>query len=247
VAAAVDQFRDEYAAGSIVIQLTDTGAAPLTVVGAELADPRFADGTAWAGSAELAAGQTLSLPAALAAPRCGAGASDAAPSLRVRLADGTERTVAAADPHGVLARLHGDQCFAEEAARAVRLRLEDALGAGATAGTAIVSLVADPPAGPSGVPPRTVLTSVEGTPLLGEDPERPWPRALVLAPGARIALVVRPARCDPHAVAEDKVGTLIPVGLEVGEAAGVVKVAASPALRAALYRFVARACGWPAG
>jgi hypothetical protein len=246
VAAAVDQFRDEYAAGSIVVQLTDTGTAPLTVVGAELADPRFADGTVWAGSAELAGGQTLSLPAALAAARCGAGASDAAPSLRVRLADGTERTVAAADPHGVLARLHGEQCFAHEAARAVRLRLEDALAAGTTAGTAVLTLVAEPPAGPSGVPPRTVLTSVEGTPLLGEDPARPWPRELILAPGARVALPVRPARCDPHAVAEDKVGTLIPVGLEVGGAAGVVKVAASPALRAALYRFVARACGWPA-
>jgi hypothetical protein len=58
---------------------------------------------------------------------------------------------------------------------------------------------------------------------------------------------VRPARCDPHAVAEDKVGTLLPVELEVGGATGVVKVAAPPALRADLYRFVAVACGWPPG
>lgn len=247
IAAAVDQFRDEYAAGSIVVQITDTGGTPFTVVRAELADPRFQDGTAWAGSADLSAGQTLSLPAALAAARCGRQPSDAAPSVRARLADGTDHTVPAADPHGVLSRLHGEQCFAQQAADAVRLRLEETLGAGSTPGTAVLTLVADPPAAPSGTQPQAVLTSVAGTTLLGEDPGRPWPHGVVLAPGTRLPLAVRPARCDPHAVAEDKVGTLIPVTLEVGGAAGVVRVPTSPALRAALYRFVARACGWPSG
>ncbi|MGT2460651.1 hypothetical protein [Sinomonas atrocyanea] len=254
VGAAVDQFRDEYASGSVVLQVTDTGGAPFTVVRAELDDPRFQDGTVWSGSADLTAGQTLSLPTALAAARCDRGASDAAPSLRVHLADGTDHTVAAADPHAVLPRLHGEQCFAQQAALAVRLRLEDTLGAGSTPSTAVLTLAADAPAeptgssaGPAGTPPQAILEAVEGTTLLGEDPGRPWPHGVILAPGTRVALAVRPARCDPHAVAEDKVGTLLPVELGVGGAMGVVKVAALPALRAALYRFVARACGWPAG
>jgi hypothetical protein len=57
-----------------------------------------------------------------------------------------------------------------------------------------------------------------------------------------VAIVVRPARCDPHAVAEDKVGTLIPLALDVAGQEGVVKVAASPALRGQLYDAVIRIC-----
>lgn len=246
VAAAVDQFRDEYAAGSIVLQLTDTGGTRFSAVSAVLIDPRFEDGTAWTGSADFEPGQTTSLPAALAAPRCGPGTHDGAPSVRVRLADGTEHTAAAADPHAVLPRLHDEQCFADEARRAVSLRLEDTLAPTAARDAAVLTLVADSPAAAPAQAPAT-LVSVAGTTLLGEDPAHPWPRGVVLAPGTRLPLVVRAARCDPHAVAEDKVGTLVPVTLEAAGATGTVKVAASPALRASLYAFIARACGWPPG
>jgi hypothetical protein len=247
VTAAVDQFRDDYAAGSIVLQLTDTGGGRLSVVGAALADPRFEDGTAWTGSADLDPGQTTSLPAALAAARCTAATRDGAPSVHVRLADGTEHTVPAADPHAVLPRLHDEQCFSEQAQKAVALRLDDALAPGQLPGTAVLTLITDPPAAGSMPAPPATLVSVAGTTLLGEDPAHPWPRGVVLGAAARLPLAVRPARCDPHAVAEDKVGTLVPVTLEVGGVQGTVKVAASPALRSALYRFIAASCGWPAG
>jgi hypothetical protein len=62
-----------------------------------------------------------------------------------------------------------------------------------------------------------------------------------------VPITVRPARCDAHAVAEDKVGTLIPLTLNAAGQSGVVKVPASATLRAAIYAFVARACGWPGG
>jgi hypothetical protein len=45
-------------------------------------------------------------------------------------------------------------------------------------------------------------------------------------------------------VAEDKIGTLIPLTLKVAGQTGVLKVAASAALKAAVYAFVGRACGW---
>ncbi|WP_369047318.1 hypothetical protein [Sinomonas sp. P10A9] len=260
LAAAVDQFRDGYASGTIVLQLTDTGGAPFTVVRAELDDPRFAGGTVWTGSTDFTTGQTTSLPAVAAAPRCsgpGGTASagiadpspDGAPSVVVRLADGTGARVAATDPHGVLARIHTEGCFAAAVASVAALRLDDELTPGPTNGTAVLTLRVEPI--PVATPPHSVsaltLSSVGGTTLLDEDPAQPWPRGVVLAPGKTVRLAVRPARCDPHAVAEDKVGTLVPLTVAMGGASGVVKVAAATALRAAIYAFVASACGWSAG
>lgn len=250
VRAAVDQFRDGYATGTIVLQLTDAGAAGFTVVRATLVDPRFDGATVWTGSTVFAPGQTTSLPAVAARPRCSdaaaSSAHDAGPSVRVLLADGTEHLVPAEDPHGVLARIHADGCFAATVASAGSLAFDDTLTPGAQPGVAVLTLRVGAPDG-GGPSVRLVLESVAGTTLLDEDPGRPWPRGVVLAPGTAVTLAVRPARCDPHAVAEDKVGTLVPLTLAADGQTGVVKVAAPPALRAAIYAFVAAACGWPAG
>ncbi len=262
---AVDQFRDGYASGTIVLQVTNTSVSGFTLVRAELSDPRFADGAVWTGSTRFEPGQTTSLPAVAASPRCAApstddtpAAEDAAPSVRLRLADGTERLVRATDPHAVLGRIHTQGCFEATVASLVALRLDDTLEPSAEAETTVLTLRAGPPSAPAtaglstggpwgaGAPRRAsvTLTSVEGTTLLAEDPAQPWPRGVVLAPGSTVKLSVRPARCDPHVVAEDKVGTLIPLRLEAGDSSGVVKAEASPALRAALYGFVGSACGW---
>jgi hypothetical protein len=262
----VDQFRDQYAAGGIVLQLTAPAGPDLAVTRAELLDARFAPGPAWEGSILLPAGQTKSLPTVLAAPRCGAaGGSDAAgsdatgpasvntgpdpaPTVRATFADGSTRDLPAEDPHGVLARIHAERCFAERVAAAVALRLEDSLGPGPFPGAMALRLAVDPPPGNvagqqaaagSGAP---VLRSVGTTTLLAEDSRAPWPRDVALTPGGMLAIVVRPARCDPHAVAEDKVGTLIPLTLDVGGRAGVVKVASPPALRGEIYEAVGRIC-----
>lgn len=152
----VDQLRDGYASGTIVLQVTDSGSSRFTVTRAELTDPRFADGTAWTGSVAFEPGQTTSLPAIVAASRCPApaesstatGAHDAAPAVRVRLADGTERLVPAADPHDVLSRLHTDGCFAATVAAMVSLHLDDTLEPGPGGGTAVLTLRAGQPSAP---------------------------------------------------------------------------------------------------
>ena len=54
-----------------------------------------------------------------------------------------------------------------------------------------------------------------------------------------------PGRCDPHAVAEDKRGTFLPVHVVIdGEELPVVHLAAPEALRGRLYDHIAAACGW---
>lgn len=254
VAAVVDQFRDGYASGTIVLQLDDMASAPVTVVRAELVDARFMDGTAWSGSEELSPGLPISLPAQATAPRCDH-ADDGAPAVRVTLADGSLHTVAAADPHVVLPRIHADACFAARLSAVVTLGFSDALSPGSAPGTAVLTLnqgAAQPSATSRSTasrstagPAQATLVSVANTTLLDEDPSAPWPREVSLsAGGPPLRVTVRPARCDPHAVAEDKVGTLIPLTVRLGSATGTVKVAASSALRAEIYAFVARSCGW---
>ncbi len=58
-----------------------------------------------------------------------------------------------------------------------------------------------------------------------------------------VRLGIRPARCDPHAVAEDKVGTLIPLRVTVAGRDGVLKVGAGAQLRGRIYDFITSACG----
>jgi hypothetical protein len=69
------------------------------------------------------------------------------------------------------------------------------------------------------------------------------------APPSVLTLSLVPSRCDPHAVAEDKLGTVFPLEVSVTAEAGdvrigVLSVTASDDVRAALYDFVDRSCGW---
>jgi hypothetical protein len=90
------------------------------------------------------------------------------------------------------------------------------------------------------------IDRIDGTTLLEEDPGAPWPRSVTVStggPGEELRLGIRPARCDPHAVAEDKVGTLLPLRVHTAGREGVLKIDAGPLLRGRIYDFVTAACG----
>ena len=89
------------------------------------------------------------------------------------------------------------------------------------------------------------IASIAGTTLVAESAESPWPRNIRIVQGApriELRLRIRPARCDPHAVAEDKVGTLLPLNVSLGGREGQLKIAAGTALRGQIYDFVTSAC-----
>ena len=57
-----------------------------------------------------------------------------------------------------------------------------------------------------------------------------------------------PARCDPHAIAEDKQGTLIPFDIATSEGeSGQVRIAVSDEVRAQIYAFVTDFCAATGG
>ena len=272
VTAEISQFRDNYSKQVIEIQLTNTTGGALTVLGAEMSSPLFAGPIAWpaeAGGIELPPGQSKSLPAPLPAPDCTAPAAaspapadatgiPAAPAqvfLRLSAPAGTvpappsptavpsETVTAAADPFGVLARNNAEQCLRKEAAAVAAIRLDPDLKVSPDGRTAVVRLLVTPTGAGTG---ELVVERIDETTLLAQAPAAPWPRMLTVQAGGQpsgLPLGIRPARCDPHAVAEDKVGTLLPLRVRVAGREGVLKIDAGDKLRARIYDFVTTACG----
>ena len=155
----------------------------------------------------------------------------------------------AADPFGVLARNNSEMCLAREASAVAAIVLAPDLEVAPDGRTAVVRLLIQPHAatgaGAAGAG-ELVIDRVEETTLLAEAPQTPWPHALALragGPPAEVRLGIRPARCDPHAVAEDKVGTLLPLQVRVAGREGVLKIDAGSRLRGRIYDFVTKACG----
>lgn len=254
VTAEVNQLRDNYGTQVVSIQLTNTSDAALTVTVARLGSALFADAISWQaspGGIEIPPGQTKSLPAHLPAPVCApAGRAAAAPSVAIRTAPAPgsvqEETVPAADPFGVLARNNAEMCLAKAAGAVAGFRLDPGLEVSPDGLTAVVRLLITPrDPGNAADGASMTLVGIEGTPLLAEDAAVPWPRAVPVRAGGdsrEFRLGFRPARCDAHAVAEDKVGTLLPLRVTVAGRDGLLKVDAGPLLRGRIYDFVTAAC-----
>ncbi len=179
-----------------------------------------------------------------------AGPATSVPATTVPAAAGPAITVPAADPYGVLERNNAEMCLGQAAAAVAGLRLEPELEVAADAQSAVLTLAITPRSTPGAVNPGSTATltinRIDGTTLLEEDPSAPWPRSVsVHAGGAsqQFRLGIRPARCDPHAVADDKVGTLLPLRVSAGGRDGVLKVDAGALLRGRIYEFITTACG----
>ncbi|MGW6129613.1 hypothetical protein ACWFNE_06265 [Cellulomonas sp. NPDC055163] len=181
----------------------------------------------------------------------GAGAGAATVRLEVVDAAGRRGTLELTpeDPNGHLARIHAEDCAVVAVAQGATLALGPSLATrqepdGRWVGTLTLTLT------PRAGGPEVVVDAVERTVLLDPAAGGPlWPAALSTAPdGARtVGLDVVPARCDPHAVAEDKRGTAFGVHARVdGAVQPVFSVTAGDELRGRVHDFVALACGWPA-
>jgi len=246
----VNQSRDQYGKQAIQIQLTNTTDTPLTVTATRLRSTLFEGDISWeapAGSLELPPRQPKSLPAVLPAVSCGRSEGES-PELKATVSyaapgkDPVEENTGASDPFSVLPRNADELCIAAEAAAVATIVLDPGLEVAADGRTAVVRLIITP-ATPGTDAQSLTIEAIDETTLLAQSPAAPWPRnAAVGAAKQELPLTIRPARCDPHAVAEDKVGTLLPLRVAIGERKGVLKIAAPNDLRGRIYDFVTAAC-----
>lgn len=247
----VNQSRDQYGKQAIQIQLTNTTAGLLKVTAARLSSPLFKEDIVWhstEGVLELPPRQPKSLPANLPAAACGHTSPEPLKAT-IQFSDTTtapqESTVDAGDPFNVLPRNAEELCLAADATAVAAIVLNPGLEVAPDGRTAVVRLVITPSGDTTESRGSLIIESIDGTTLLAEPPTDPWPRNVTITAGTAardLALRIRPARCDPHAVAEDKVGTLLPLRVSVGAREGLLKIPAPNELRGRIYDFVTAAC-----
>ncbi|MBD7917931.1 hypothetical protein H9657_06525 [Cellulomonas sp. Sa3CUA2] len=245
----VAQARSDRVARLVELQVRNTGPVDVSITRARLTSA-FVSGETAAGR-DVDAGSMRRVRVPLGATACGPAAGDD-PEARVELdvttADGRTGTVTVTptDETDDLRRIHGEDCAAVAAAAGLRVTVADGLAVRDVDGAPVadVTLLVEPvPGGP-----RVRIVSVQSTTLL-----RPlgstgqWVVDVDSAAppvDGRLVLSTVPARCDLHAIAEDKRGTVLGVRTVVDDVEQpLFYVAASDALRGALYDYVRTACG----
>ncbi|RPF23352.1 hypothetical protein [Myceligenerans xiligouense] len=151
------------------------------------------------------------------------------------------------DPGGHLARNFARDCAAAAVASGVTLTQTDAVRTERRRdGTvAVITLLAEP----VDDGPDVRITRIDGSTLIDPADGAAWTgRALEGQDDGVLELALVPARCDHHAVSEDKRGTFLPVHAEVnGAAQRVVYVPMPDDAKRDLFEYIADHCGWPEG
>lgn len=243
--AVVDQSRVERVGREAFVRLHDDGAGDLEVLRAELSSDRL-PATVWSGRERI--GTDADLEVELPLGRCGSG-SDLALELTFRRGDGPVRRArtTAADRFGAIGLLLDRDCALRSLQEAAAIEV----GTPRTRGQGTGAVLEVPVTlRPTGARDDVTFAGFDDTVLFRQAPGSAsvaaGTRVSLAAGPARVRLRVVPARCDPHALAEDKVGTLFPMRVL---APGVPAEAGAylpldDATRAALRRFVPVACGW---
>lgn len=246
----VTQGRSDRDGRVIVMDVTNTASTSIELVRVELVTGQFAEPAVWNRGTELAPGRTVSLRAPLADPIC---PSPTEPHLSVEVTFVDEtgavhtQSIAPSQSTGVLAIIARDDCFAALAAEAATIRVAGPALWVAGAGSPAELAVEVTPTGTGSLDfveaRSTVLLSlVDATGA----PTEALPLYVAVRPGAdgqRLSLRLVPSRCDPHAIAEDKRGTimLLEVRLHGGEE-GLVFIPADDSTKADLFAYIADYC-----
>ena len=252
VTADVYRSRIDPSRGGIQLAIRNDAEAPLTVVAAALESPALSTPAVLERTTVIGSGLTRDLAITLTPAACPA--STTAPPeavLTVALADGstTEVRVPTTDRIGQWEAWVVAECFAAAVAERaiISVQHDPAADAGSLIG---LRLTADR------LDPGLELIAVNDTVLFelvrASDGARVTSLSLTVdaggaegtgaATGVSIPLLLTPARCDAHAIAEDKQGTLFVVEVVLDGAAGSVTIIADPATRGALYGAYTRAC-----
>jgi hypothetical protein len=247
LAVSVVQQRGDVAPGRVQVRVDNASGAPLTVVSATILSSALSRPAVWDSrrTQTVDPGRVVNLPVLLPPLLCAVGDDDVRVQLDLAVGARTDHVeVDADDPLGVLARLSATQCDRDAIAAVARVE------AGAVSprddATADLSVVITPrtDAGRSGS--RLELVALTGTPLLRFAGGEEAALSTIVTPGdppSTLTAVVTPRRCDPHAIAEDKVGTLFDLVARVDGREVVVPLERSRSTAEDLLAFTAAACG----
>jgi len=256
----VYQTRTDLPARKIEIAVTNASEEDITIVAAEFVSTQFALAAVWDARPEgtrVRAGTSVDLPVRLAEPAC----DDPHPRGLVRIAfsraDGRSghAELPAVDRYDRLPDMRTQECFAASIGAVATLTIGEPVRVADVGGVSVGYVrVAIAPSGASGTTGTFTIDALEDTVLLGlADGQGAAVEELPLdlrvssedPPGA-FEIPIVPGRCDPHAIAEDKQGTIFILQVTAPDGTSDrVRIAATPTARASIYAYFAAACGLP--
>lgn len=256
VALVADVYRSRIdpARGGIQLSVRNDGSATVTIVRAVLDSPALTVPIDRDRESEILPGQTRDLAMTLMTAACPA-ASAAPPDavLTVALADGTtaELRVPTTDRLGQWADWIAAECLtAGVAERAtIAVRRDPSRDDGALIGARVEVELREPGLELVALSDTVLFSLVD--PGSGERvTSAPLTNAGVTSAATdgqgalSVPVLLTPARCDAHALADDKQGTLFRIDLLLDGEPGTVTIAADATTRAALYDAFGHACGF---
>lgn len=250
VTARVYQTRSDVAASAFEIQVHNGSPTDVTVTRAVLRSSHLSEPAVYDRSTRIPAGATVDLKVALPPVACAdpTTATDEAATVDLALSAGSQSsqvTLAAPDSLGQLARIAEVGCFAQRVSQVVTF---EPPGSPLRSGDVLTLLFRVVPTGTPGsvrlvrTGPTTLLTPADGSGRASPAQRVGLTVSQASAPGL-IRLRYRPARCDAHALAEDKQGTLLPLRVATAGSRGQVTLPVDASLRSLIQREVGRICG----
>jgi hypothetical protein len=253
VTVSVFQNRFDYSLRQLELKVSNGTDSPLTVTMAAFDSTRFATPAVWDRPQLVPDGSARDLKVQLGEPVCDDSDPKDTVVIDFTLADGRSgtATVVPSDEQGKVDAIHQEDCLGESVAAIAMITAPPTIqwtpGAHGPASLDLAVV-------PTGAAGTLTIHSAKGTVLLslldeggGETYDVPVERVVDAGSGASvIRLAVVPARCDPHAIEEDKRGTFFPLRVETSDGhSGTIYVAVSDDVRRSLYEFYADYCGLP--
>jgi hypothetical protein len=261
VSVAIVQLRGDVALRQAQVQVTNGSDEAVVVAGVAVEDPRF-DGPATRvvdRVSTIRAGGRVDIKVQLPPVACPEGddpPADAALEVVLEVGDATGgaesttsvRTVAD-DPLAFIAPLYERECRAQALSDAATLAFTDFAPSPAGEPAALELTVTPSGAG------RATIVAVQATNLLDFGPasvDGAFPLDIVVDEDGGteplvIALPIVPFRCDPHAVQEDKRGTIFDIRLDLDGEPGEIELFVGDELRGRILTWVAEWCDFGGG
>ena len=247
----VYQPRPDVAKNRMAIQIHNAGMEPITVTGAVLrASPLFEETSLWGPdrTATVAPGYSVDLRIDIpTGANCSAGGSETTVDLTWTSGGRSgSATVAADDPYDLLELLHDAACLTQGIAEVATLTATalESSGDPATPGQLVIAVAR------TGAPGTVTIDSIHSTTLLNPATSDGIGVAelnlgIVIDRNGpdEIRIPIVPNRCDAHALAEDKVGTRMPLSVTAPDGTtGRLVLSASDDLRMQMYGFYSDYC-----
>ncbi|AYF97995.1 hypothetical protein [Protaetiibacter intestinalis] len=240
------QLRSDVADRTAQVRVVNGSDADLVVERLVVEDDWFAGPAEREKRSAIAAGRTVDLRIQLPESACEGepAAGERRSRALLELAGIGTVEVDLVDPLGFSVRLHERECLAHDAAAVAGIRISGFVASPAGE-PARLELAIEPTGGDGAIE----LLELRPTNLLQFTTAESSPHPLgVTVAGSdapqTLQIPLVPQRCDPHAVMEDKRGTVFGLSLRADGVEGVVDVAASDELKGRMLRWVADWCGY---